>query len=300
MDEAESSDEIWSPSPPPESAHVLPETGGSPIFTIPVTPPIAPLDSWDRLRSGEGGDGEEEDGGEEDNVDVPDIEKTYRNRMRKRIRRRRGAVVENPERMRDVINDDLGEEITQEDSELARRSAWQPHGSHLPDLCDIAMGYRAAWDVGRRGCFASMLNGLWDSQLGPTNNRFFVMDGTDPDCFLNFYTKSKTSAARGRGPEYEKSGTIGAYDLRDGYWDYKGCKVYIQRSDLGDKDTVLTKLSRNFVDAMLICIWEMEIRTYIERLKAQRLDTRRRRQSKKTTGNTTKLPSRLTVHVPCD
>eukprot|EP00922_Rhytidocystis_sp_ex-Travisia-forbesii_P029281 GHVS01042858.1.p1 GENE.GHVS01042858.1~~GHVS01042858.1.p1 ORF type:complete len:308 (+),score=58.44 GHVS01042858.1:191-1114(+) len=260
------------------------------------SPSLTQLDSWDILRR-RGCDEEEE----EDMVDVADINKTHKVRMRKRIRRRE-AVATNPEKMRDQIDEELIEEdenmIAQEDIEIARRSAWVPDGFNLPDLFDIEMGYNTAWDIGRKGCIAAKLNGLWDTQLGPSTNRFFLMDGTDADCFLNYYTKSDMQAAN--GAESQKRGSICAFDLRDGYWDYKRCKIYIKRSDTAGESTVLTKLSTEFLDAMLICIWEMEIRTYIERLKAQRLDTRRRRQSKKTTGNTTKLPSRLTVHVPCD
>eukprot|EP00922_Rhytidocystis_sp_ex-Travisia-forbesii_P029278 GHVS01042855.1.p1 GENE.GHVS01042855.1~~GHVS01042855.1.p1 ORF type:complete len:315 (+),score=49.99 GHVS01042855.1:261-1205(+) len=286
-------DEVWTPPLPAGSSNLGLHPCRSIRFTLPAnhrslpsSPALTQRDSWDILREGES---DEED--DQDNVDVPDIKKTYKDRMRKRIRRRE-AVVTNPEKFRDEINDDLLEEnenhlITQEDADIARRSAWVPEGHDLPDLFDIEMGYHKAWDIGRKGCVAAKLNGLWDTQLGPSKNRFFVMDGTDPDCFLNYYTKSDMQAAR--GVESEKRGTIGAYDMRDGYWDYKRCKVYIQRSDRGGKDTVLTKLSREFMDAMLICIWEMEIRTYLERLKARRLDKRR---EAKTAAKPKHIPSR--------
>eukprot|EP00922_Rhytidocystis_sp_ex-Travisia-forbesii_P029273 GHVS01042850.1.p1 GENE.GHVS01042850.1~~GHVS01042850.1.p1 ORF type:complete len:302 (+),score=41.45 GHVS01042850.1:115-1020(+) len=276
-------DEEWTPVQPP-SVSVDGQTEASVRFAFQPAASnnfLSQQDSWDSLRHGES-----EDADNEGNVAVPDIKDTHRSRMRKRIRRRDGTIV-NTEQFRDDINNALQFEdeplVAKEDHDAARRSAWCPEGRNVPDLFDIEMGYHKAWDIGKKGCVAVKLNGLWDTQFGPSKNRFFLMDGTDPDRFLNFYTKSDLQAAR--GAVSEKQGTIGAYDLRDGYWDYKRCKVYIQRSDHDSKDAVLDKLSREFMDAMLICIWEMEVRTYLERLKVQRLEQRRQAKTSPTTKN---------------
>lgn len=46
-------------------------------------------------------------------------------------------------------------------------------------LSEIELGYHRAWDVGKKGCLAVKVDGIWDSAVKGNKMRFFVMDGTD-------------------------------------------------------------------------------------------------------------------------
>lgn len=46
-------------------------------------------------------------------------------------------------------------------------------------LREIELGYHRAWDVGKKGCLAVKVDGIWDSAVKGNKMRFFVMDGTD-------------------------------------------------------------------------------------------------------------------------
>ncbi|PFH33909.1 hypothetical protein BESB_070610 [Besnoitia besnoiti] len=214
----------------------------------------------------------------DDDLNLPD---KHHGKVRQRIRRR--DVVASQD-ISDQVADDLhlGEDeeplITPEDIAEIRASAWIPAGEGLPVLSEMELGYHRAWDVGKKGCLAVKVDGIWDSAVKGNKMRFFVMDGTDAESFLTFYSKSDLQAARGM--QSEKLGIITAWDMRDGYWNYAKKKVFIQRSDRKNRECILEGFTTEFYDAMLLCIWEMCVQAAIEQLKHQRRRERnKRRQS---------------------
>ncbi|PHJ19779.1 armadillo interacting protein [Cystoisospora suis] len=115
----------------------------------------------------------------DDDLNLPD---THHGKMRQRIRRRDVTVAKD---ISDQVADDLhlGEDdeplITPEDIAEIRANAWTPAGEGLPVLSEIELGYHRAWDVGKKGCLAVKVDGIWDSAVKGNKMRFFVMDGTD-------------------------------------------------------------------------------------------------------------------------
>ena len=182
--------------------------------------------------------------------------------------------------MRDKANDDdnpdfLHEEIVEQirrgddvpaigpdEMDEIRSTAWIPKGEYIPE--DIVMGYHTAWDIGKRGCVAVKLVGDWDSHISPNKVRFFVMDGTDPIAFLSYYTNSDLKVSRGE--KSEKKGIIFAKDLRDGYWDYGRSKIIFTRRNKGGQTTVIENLPTQFMDAMMVCIREIEIHKKVSKV----------------------------------
>ncbi|CDJ45201.1 hypothetical protein, conserved [Eimeria tenella] len=206
---------------------------------------------------------------------IPTTE-NYHGKFRQRIRRREHHRNQD---ISDQVADDLqvaDDEPLISADEIAeiRDSAWRPAGEAVPPLSSLSLGYHQAWDVGKRGCLAAKLDVIWTPAIVANRLRFFVMDGTDPDSFLTYYSKSDLQAARGLASE--KLGSISAWDLRDGHWTYSKAKVFIKRSDKKNRDCVLENFAADFYDAMLICLWEMETQAKIEQLKYQRRQERSR------------------------
>ncbi|CBZ54935.1 conserved hypothetical protein [Neospora caninum Liverpool] len=213
-----------------------------------------------------------------DDLNLPD---KHHGKVRQRIRRRDVTASKD---ISDQVADDLhlGEDeeplITPDDIAEIRATAWIPAGEGLPVLSEMELGYHRAWDVGKKGCLAVKVDGIWDSAVKGNKMRFFVMDGTDTESFLTFYSKSDLQAARGL--QSEKLGIITAWDMRDGYWNYPKKKIFIQRSDRKNRECILEGFTAEFYDAMLLCIWEMCVQASIEQLKHQRRRERnKRRQS---------------------
>ncbi|KAL7067503.1 hypothetical protein ACR3K2_20690 [Cryptosporidium serpentis] len=196
-------------------------------------------------------------------------------RFRQRIRRRRLRDKSNEDNIPDTLHDEIVEQINydangpligQEEIAEIRDSVSKPKGEYIPD--DILMGYHTAWDIGKRGCVAVKLVGDWDSHISPNKVRFFIMDGTDPIAFLTYYTKSDLKVSRGE--KSEKKGIIFAKDLKNGYWDYGKAKIVFRRSNKGGQTTILENIPGPFLDAMLVCLREIEVHKRIEKLKKQR------------------------------
>ncbi|KAH8739828.1 hypothetical protein FG386_002047 [Cryptosporidium ryanae] len=195
----------------------------------------------------------------------------YRQRIRHRRKRDKGNEDDNPDFFHDEIVEQIqkGEDlltIAPEEMNEIRQNAWIPRGEYIPD--DIAMGYHTAWDIGKRGCVAVKLVGDWDSHISPNKVRFFVMDGTDPIAFLSYYTKSDLRVSRGE--KSEKRGIIFANDLRDGYWDYSRSKIIFSRRNKSGKTTIIENIPTQFMDAMMVCIREIEVHKKVRKILRQR------------------------------
>ncbi|KFH12890.1 hypothetical protein TGMAS_309190 [Toxoplasma gondii MAS] len=220
-----------------------------------------------------------------DDLNLPD---KHHGKVRQRIRRRDVTASKD---ISDQVADDLhlGEDeeplITPDDIAEIRATAWIPAGEGLPILSEMELGYHRAWDVGKKGCLAVKVDGIWDSAVKGNKMRFFVMDGTDTESFLTFYTKSDLQAARGL--QSEKLGIITAWDMRDGYWNYPKKKIFIQRSDRKNRECILEGFTAEFYDAMLLCIWEMCVQASIEQLKHQRRRERNKRRQSLCGGSST-------------
>lgn len=196
-------------------------------------------------------------------------------RFRQRIRRRRLRDKGNDDDNPDYFHDEIVEQIQRSEDILTigpeelneiRMNAWIPKGEYIPD--DIIMGYHTAWDIGKRGCVAVKLVGDWDSHISPNKVRFFIMDGTDPIAFLSYYTKSDLKVSRGE--KSEKKGIIFAKDLRDGYWDYGRSRIIFSRRNKSGQTTILENLPTQFMDAMMVCIREIEVHKKVSRLNKER------------------------------
>lgn len=204
-----------------------------------------------------------------DNSNLGDVR--FRQRIRNRRMRNKANDDDNPDYLHDEIVEQIqkGEEITaigpEEMSEI-RSTAWIPKGEYIPE--DIAMGYHTAWDIGKRGCVAVKLVGNWDSHISPNKVRFFIMDGTDPIAFLSYYTKSDLKVSRGE--KSEKKGIIFAKDLRDGYWDYGKSKIIFTRRNKSGQTTIIENLPTQFMDAMMVCIREIEVHKKVTKIIKER------------------------------
>ncbi|KAH7648536.1 hypothetical protein FG379_000561 [Cryptosporidium bovis] len=195
----------------------------------------------------------------------------YRQRIRHRRKNDKGNEDDNPDFFHDEIVGQIqkGEDlltISPEEMEVIRQNAWTPRGEYIPD--DIAMGYHTAWDIGKRGCVAVKLVGDWDSHISPNKVRFFIMDGTDPIAFLSYYTKSDLRVSRGE--KSEKRGIIFANDLRDGYWDYSRSKIIFSRRNKSGQTTVIENIPTQFMDAMMVCIREIEVHKKVKKILRER------------------------------
>ncbi|XP_026191212.1 uncharacterized protein LOC34617608 [Cyclospora cayetanensis] len=215
------------------------------------------------------------DGVDLEGLNIPKAE-NYQGKFRQRIRRRDANRNQD---LSDQVADDLqvaDDEPLISADEIAeiRESAWRPVGEAIPPLNTLGLGYHQAWDVGKKGCLAAKVDVIWTPSLASNRLRFFVMDGTDPESFLTYYSKSDLQAARGLSSE--KLGSISAWDLRDGHWTYPKAKVFIRRSDKRNRDCILENFASDFYDAMLVCLWEMETQAKIELLKKQRRQERSR------------------------
>eukprot|EP01071_Lankesteria_metandrocarpae_P001166 Lankesteria_metandrocarpae@DN1336_c0_g1_i1.p2 len=200
-------------------------------------------------------------------------------KVRTRIRSR--LVVEGSDWSRQELenvyaNDTTGKPlITAADVQTIRQEAWVPNeGNFKPAPSELTLGYDTAWDIGKRGCVAYKFTGEYDLRIGPNKLRFFIMDGTDRDSFLTYYTKPDALVERGQLSE--KKGIICAADMKNGIWDYEKKKIKITMSDAQKKGTrVLEDFPASFFDAMLVCIREMEVNERTEELKKGRLKERR-------------------------
>ncbi|OEH77989.1 hypothetical protein cyc_00425 [Cyclospora cayetanensis] len=190
-------------------------------------------------------------------LNIPKAE-NYQGKFRQRIRRRDANRNQD---LSDQVADDLqvaDDEPLISADEIAeiRESAWRPVGEAIPPLNTLGLGYHQAWDVGKKGCLAAKVDVIWTPSLASNRLRFFVMDGTDPESFLTYYSKSDLQAARGLSSE--KLGSISAWDLRDGHWTYPKAKVFIRRSDKRNRDCILENFASDFYDAMLVCLWQQQ------------------------------------------
>ncbi|KAL3126820.1 hypothetical protein CHM_7g350 [Cryptosporidium hominis] len=206
--------------------------------------------------------------GSTDNSNLGDVR--FRQRIRNRRMRHKANEDDNPDFLHDEIEQiQRGEEIaalSPEEMNEIRSTAWIPKGEYIPE--DIIMGYHTAWDIGKRGCVAVKLVGNWDSHISPNKVRFFIMDGTDPIAFLSYYTKSDLKVSRGE--KSEKKGIIFAKDLRDGYWDYGRSKIIFTRRNKSGQTTIIENLPTQFMDAMMVCIREIEVHKKVTKIIKER------------------------------
>ncbi|KAK9171286.1 hypothetical protein CmeUKMEL1_11180 [Cryptosporidium meleagridis] len=206
--------------------------------------------------------------GSTDNSNLGDVR--FRQRIRNRRMRHKANEDDNPDFFHDEIEQiQRGEEIaalSPEEMNEIRSTAWIPKGEYIPE--DIIMGYHTAWDIGKRGCVAVKLVGNWDSHISPNKVRFFIMDGTDPIAFLSYYTKSDLKVSRGE--KSEKKGIIFAKDLRDGYWDYGRSKIIFTRRNKSGQTTIIENLPTQFMDAMMVCIREIEVHKKVTKIIKER------------------------------
>ncbi|KAJ1607731.1 hypothetical protein OIY81_2857 [Cryptosporidium canis] len=204
-----------------------------------------------------------------DNSNLGDVR--FRQRIRNRRMRDKANDDDNPDYLHDEIVEQIerGEDVAvigPEEMSQIRSTAWVPKGEYIPE--DISMGYHTAWDIGKRGCVAVKLVGNWDSHISPNKVRFFIMDGTDPIAFLSYYTKSDLKVSRGE--KSEKKGIIFAKDLRDGYWDYGRSKIIFTRRNKSGQTTIIENLPTQFMDAMMVCIREIEVHKKVTKIIKER------------------------------
>eukprot|EP00918_Siedleckia_nematoides_P027846 GHVU01059894.1.p1 GENE.GHVU01059894.1~~GHVU01059894.1.p1 ORF type:complete len:269 (+),score=50.25 GHVU01059894.1:683-1489(+) len=159
--------------------------------------------------------------------------------------------------------------ISQQELNDLRKTAWIPKGEHLPFIEHLEMSFEESWRRGQEGFIAVKLAGEWDSVFGPSKIRFFVMDGTDEENFLTYYTRSDLRVSWGEVSE--KRGTICAMDLRDAYWVYNKKRIHVRRSDKNYKLEVLRDIPELHFDAMLVCIRDIQVQKRAKQIRMQRV-----------------------------
>lgn len=167
--------------------------------------------------------------------------------------------------------------VSENEVQEFRTNAWQPSGKGVPLPGHIRLGYHAAWDIGKKGCVGMKLRNTWESAVNPNRLRFFIMDGTDPLVFLSVYGRNDLKNLA--GPDGKK-GVVCAPDVRDATWDYPSGRLTLHRSDKSGKLMVIDKLPQLFINAMIVCIREMEVARHVHGLRLRRLEERRTQETR--------------------
>lgn len=188
--------------------------------------------------------------------------------LRQRIRKR-DVDVEKRTRDKGIVEKDIGWLVSPDELLNFRKTAWIPRGENIPPVHTLDMSFWEACNKGMKGWMGPKLCGEWDVMWGPNKLRFFVMDGTNEDSFLTYYTCSDTKVSW--GSVSEKKGVICAADLRDAYWIYNKKKVKLNRSDKGGKLEILRDIPESYYDAIMVCIRELEVSKMSTRLRDKRL-----------------------------
>ncbi|GFE54317.1 hypothetical protein BaOVIS_017210 [Babesia ovis] len=145
-----------------------------------------------------------------------------------------------------------------------RSRGLQLRGECMPKIEDIAMTYRDAWRIGKQGCLAVRRN-LWDPHLF-SGTWYFVCDGTDPSNFLVLHPHNSGDKM--------KCIVISMWELIDAFWVANKLRVLYQPKSaetnhmpVSTKTMVIEGFTRDFYEAMIMCIHEAQVRLqlmYIE------------------------------------
>eukprot|EP01054_Gregarina_sp_Poly1_P009812 Gregarina_sp_Poly_1__9811@NODE_628_length_7065_cov_56_119891_g481_i0_p2_GENE_NODE_628_length_7065_cov_56_119891_g481_i0NODE_628_length_7065_cov_56_119891_g481_i0_p2_ORF_typecomplete_len423_score51_50FliG_N/PF14842_6/0_067_NODE_628_length_7065_cov_56_119891_g481_i012672535 len=187
---------------------------------------------------------------------------------------------------------DYDDVVSAEEVELVRRTVWKPKG-HFPNFNTLEQrtDYRHAWDVGYMGTrvirrrnsgdafgFVTGANGaFWDAEF----------DGTDIERFL------KVRPALGN--ELRRQRVLDKLEVMTGFQIQNRSAIIFPASalmtaefhrligtirihDLGNvnppvKESSITfdLVKGNFIDAMVYCLWQMQIHLEIRRIRLQRI-----------------------------
>lgn len=154
------------------------------------------------------------------------------------------------------------------------KHCWCPRGLAKHDAMALDLPLQYAWDIGRRGCFTKMTVMTKAGGRFKDYPRWFlwylVMDGTEDDGFLSYYTWTDN-----RFRDYDvpkKIGTISVLDVRDAIWDFRRREVRIQ-CDAGTQaqsTIIIHAMTLPFFSALITCTRHNEALRQLNRIRRQR------------------------------